>query len=82
MGEFELFLMAFPEDLVIEVIIASTNKCLDKPLSLQKWYVWIGCQFFMTFFVLSCAYPGFHGILLWILVPPLSLYFCEIRFTT
>ncbi len=50
MGEFDLFRMTFPEEFVVEVIIPSTNKHLDKPLSLQEWYVWLGCQFFMACF--------------------------------
>ncbi len=35
-GEFEFFRIAFPDEFVIEAIIPSTNKCLDKPLSLQE----------------------------------------------
>ncbi len=50
MGEFELFQIAFPNEFVIGAIIPSTNKCLDKPLSLQEWSVWLGCQCFMAWF--------------------------------
>ncbi len=34
MGEFDLYQMASKEEFVVEVIIPSTNTCLDKPLSL------------------------------------------------
>ncbi len=50
MSEIKLFQMAFPEKFIVDVVIPATNKTLEKPMTLQEFYVWLGCQFFMACF--------------------------------
>ena len=50
MSEIELFQMAFPEKFIVDVVIPATNKTLEKPMTIQEFYVWLGCQFFMACF--------------------------------
>ena len=50
MNEFDLFRMCFFEKFVIDVIIPETNKLLGTPMTLQEFYVWLGCIFFMACF--------------------------------
>ena len=50
MGELDLFRMAFPEKFIVDVILPASNKNIIQPISLQEFYVWLGCQFFMACF--------------------------------
>ncbi len=50
MSEIDLFRMAFLEKFIIDVVIPLTNKNLEIPLTLQEFYIWLGCQFFMACF--------------------------------
>ncbi len=45
----ELFWMAFPEKIIVDVVIPATKK-LEKPMTLHEFYEWLGCQIFMTCF--------------------------------
>ncbi len=42
--------MCFPEKFVINVIILEMNKNLGNPLTLQEFYVWLGCIFYTACF--------------------------------
>ena len=48
MNELDIFRMCFPEKFVLNVIIPETNKNLGTPMTLQEFYVWLGCIFFMA----------------------------------
>jgi len=48
MNELELFLMCFPVKYIKSVIIPETNKHLQVPVSMQEFFVFIGCLFFMA----------------------------------
>ena len=50
MNELDLFQMCFFEPLVIAVIIPETNKFLGTSMTLQEFYVWLGCIFYMACF--------------------------------
>jgi hypothetical protein len=50
MNELDQFRMCFPEQFVIDVIIPETNKHLGTPVTLQEFYVWLGCIFYMACF--------------------------------
>ena len=51
MNELDQFRLCFPEQFVIDVIIPETNKHLvGTALTLQEFYVWLGCIFFMACF--------------------------------
>jgi hypothetical protein len=50
MNELDLFRMCFFEKFVIDVIIPNTNKFLGTPMTLQEFYVWLGCIFYMACF--------------------------------
>ena len=50
MNELDLFRMCFFEKFVIDVIIPETNKFLGTPMTLQEFYVWLGCIFYMACF--------------------------------
>ena len=51
MNELNQFRLCFPEEFVINVIIRETNKHLvGTALTLQEFYVWLGCIFFMACF--------------------------------
>ena len=54
MSEFDIFRMCFPENFIWEVVVPMTNKYIEGPnITLQDFYVWLGCHFFMA---------GFEGI--------------------
>ncbi len=42
--------MCFFEKFVIDVIIPNTNKFLGMLMTLQEFYVWLGCIFYMACF--------------------------------
>ncbi len=42
--------MAFPEDFVCDIIIPTTNIHLHPRLTMQEFYKWLGCHFFMACF--------------------------------
>jgi hypothetical protein len=42
--------MAFPEDFIQEVILPTTNIHLSPHLTMQEFYKWLGCHFFMACF--------------------------------
>jgi hypothetical protein len=50
MNELDQFRMCFPEQFIINVIIPKTNKRLGTPVTLQEFYVWLGCIFYMACF--------------------------------
>ena len=51
MNELDQFRLCFPEEFVINVIIPETNKHLvGTVLTLQEFYVWLGCIFYMACF--------------------------------
>jgi hypothetical protein len=50
MNELALFRMCFPEQFVIDVIIPETNKHLGTAMTLQEFYVWLGCIFYLACF--------------------------------
>jgi hypothetical protein len=50
MDELTLFRMCFPEEYIINIVIPETNKHLTTKLTLQEFYVWLGCYFFMACF--------------------------------
>ena len=51
MDELALFWMCFPENWVKDVIIPTTNKTIEGDnLTLQEFYVFWGCHFFMACF--------------------------------
>jgi hypothetical protein len=58
-NEFGLFRMCFPEDYIRDVVIPTTNKDLGKKMTLQEFYVWLGCMFFMA------CYEGVPNWELW-----------------
>ena len=46
--------MCFPDNYIWEVVVPMTNRYIDGPnATLQDFYVWLGCHFFMA---------GFDGI--------------------
>ena len=51
MDELQLFHMCFPEKWIVDSVIPETNKTLGKPMDLHKFYVWLGCIFFMSCFL-------------------------------
>ena len=54
MSEFNIVLMCFPDNFIWEVVIPMTNKYIEGPhMTLQVFYVWLGCHFFKA---------GFEGI--------------------
>jgi hypothetical protein len=50
MNELDLFRMCFFEKFAIDVIIPEMNKFLGTPMTLQEFYVWLGCIFYMACF--------------------------------
>ena len=54
MSEFDIFLIGFPDNFISEVVISMTKIYIEGPhMTLQDFYVWMGCHFFMA---------GFEGI--------------------
>jgi hypothetical protein len=58
--EFQLFRMCFPKEWLVKVCITMTNKGLAKKVSLQEFYVFLGCIFYM-----SCCYQEIPDRELW-----------------
>jgi hypothetical protein len=54
MNKIDQFRMCFPEQFVIDVIIPKTNKHLGTAMTLQEFYVWPGCIFYMACFEGIC----------------------------
>ncbi len=54
MNKIDQFRMCFPEQFVINVIIPKTNKHLGTAMTLQEFYVWLGCIFYMACFEGIC----------------------------
>jgi hypothetical protein len=52
MNKFDIFWICFLEQFIIDVIIPKMNKNLGTPLTLQEFYIWLGCNFYMA------CYPG------------------------
>ena len=51
MDELELFRMAMPEEWVVDVVLPATNAIIEgDKLSLQDFYCFVGCHFFMACF--------------------------------
>jgi hypothetical protein len=48
MDELELFLMCFPIKYIKNVVIPQSNKHLQVPITMQEFFVFIGCLLFMT----------------------------------
>ena len=51
MTKMELFLILFPVDYLKEVLIPETNKLLKHPMYLGEFIRWLGCWFYMGFWV-------------------------------
>ena len=52
MTELAIFRMTFPEQYIKSVVIPATNAHLPgERLTLNEFYVWLGCRFFMACFV-------------------------------
>jgi hypothetical protein len=51
MSKLELFLILFPLDYLLEVLIPETNKQLDAPMDCGEFIRWIGCWFYMALWV-------------------------------
>ena len=47
---FDTFRMCFPEKYIVDHLIPETNKHLLTKMTLQEFYVFLGCQFFMACF--------------------------------
>jgi hypothetical protein len=48
--EFITFRMCFFENYVVDHMLPATNKYLSTPITLQEFYVFLGCNFFMACF--------------------------------
>ena len=59
MDELQLFLLCLPVDYIKTVILPSTNVHLDKELTMQEFFVFLGCLFFMA------CHPGVASRDLW-----------------
>ena len=51
MKELKLFLILLPVDYLKEIIIPETNKILKHPMDLGEFTQWMGCWFYMGFWV-------------------------------
>ena len=50
MSEFDLFRMCFPDNHIWEIVVPMTNRYIYGPnMTLQYFYVWLGCHFFIAF---------------------------------
>ena len=47
MCELELFLLCFPVDYLINVVLPKTNEYLETPVTMKELFVFFGCIFFM-----------------------------------
>ena len=48
---FNIFRMCLPDNFIWKVVIPMTNKYIEGPnMTLQDFYVWLGCHFFMASF--------------------------------
>jgi len=68
MSEFDLFRMCMPEQFIRDVVLPATNEILQPHLSISEFYVWIGCNFFM-----SC-FQGISNQELWWSLSPISMF--------
>ena len=51
MSEFDLFRMCLPDNYIWEVFVPMNNRYIDGPnMTLQNFYVWLGCHFFIACF--------------------------------
>ena len=51
MSDFDIFWMCFPDNFIWEVVVPMTNKYIEGPnITLQDFYVWLGCHFFLADF--------------------------------
>ncbi len=66
--KFQLFCTCFPEELLVNVVIPMTNKELSNKMSLQKFYVFLGCIFFMA------CYDGITDWDLWWSLKPVDMF--------
>ena len=51
MTNLELLLILFPVDYLKEILIPETNNILKHPMDFGKFIQWLGCQFYMDFWV-------------------------------
>ena len=50
--KFTIFQLTFPEEFIkLTVITATNNEIKGEPLTLQEFYIWLGCCFFIACFV-------------------------------
>ena len=49
-SELDIFRMCMPEDFIREVVLPATNVHLFPHLTMQEFYKWLGCHFFMSCF--------------------------------
>ncbi len=49
-SKLDIFRMCMPEDFIREVILPATNVHLFPRLTMQEFYKWLGCHFFMSCF--------------------------------
>jgi hypothetical protein len=67
-NEFQLFRMCFPKEWLVNVVIPMTNKELSNKMSLQEFYVFLGCIFFMV------CYDGITDRDLWWSLKPVDMF--------
>ena len=51
MTKLELFLILFPVNYIKEILIPEINKLLEHPMELGEFIRWLGCWFYMGFWV-------------------------------
>ena len=69
MSEFALFRLTFPEEFIKTVVIPATNQHKEgEQLTLNEFYVWLGCRFFMACFI------GEYNAQAWWSSKPVSLW--------
>jgi len=68
MSELDLFRMTFPEFFILKVIIPATNHRLATHMTLQEFYVWLGCNFF------TACFPGIANLEDWWSTKPISMW--------
>ena len=66
MDELQLFMLCFPIDYIKNTILPETNKYLLEEVSLQEFFVFLGCLFFMA------CHPGVRDRELWWSKEPIS----------
>ncbi len=66
--ELQLFRICFPKEWLVDVCIPMTNKDLSKKTTLQEFYVFLGCIFYMA------CYQGIPERELWWSTKPIDMF--------